>query len=239
MSLSIVLTCCNEVPMIFETYLMLSGLMKATCVDHEFIVVDDGSTAEVQKALVEFFRGYGIMVILSDRNEGRGAAVTKGIRAGTKEYVGFIDTDLEIPAHSLLVLHHIAVAFDADMVIAERVYRWNLHPGHLIRNLGSVILRFVSSTMLELNNLDTETGAKVFRRRAIIDVLDDVLSERWFWDTEIIAEALKRAQRVVEVPVVVTRRSDKTSTVRPLKDTCKYLMAMVEYRRRRRFNSLY
>lgn len=234
MSLSVVLTCYNEVPLIFDSYRKLSAHIEVSTTDHEFIIVDDGSTANVQRALKEYFCERNVKLILSELNEGRGAAVTKGIRAASKDYVGFIDTDLEIPPYSLLVLHHTAVALDADIVIAERVYKWDRHPRHLIRTAGSILLRFTASKMLDLENLDTETGAKVFRRRSITEVLDTVLSKRWFWDTEIIVEARKRSQRIVEVPIVVTRRSDKGSTVRPLRDAWKYFLSILAYKRRKR-----
>ena len=234
MSLSIVLTCYNEVPLIFETYRILSGLMRAAGIEHEFIVVDDGSAEAVQQELKEFFAESSTCLILSPRNEGRGAAVTKGIRAATKAYVGFTDTDLEIPAHALLVLHHTAVALQADMVIADRVYRADLSLRHLVRNLGSVALRRASWRALGLGHLDSESGAKVFDRRAVERILDHVSDPRWFWDTEIVAEAIKRSQRVVQVPIVVTRRRDKRSTVRPLRDALTYLRALRAYKRDRR-----
>ena len=55
MSLSVVLTCYHEVPLVFESYDVLSRLMGASGIEHEFIVVDDGSTSEVQNALREHF----------------------------------------------------------------------------------------------------------------------------------------------------------------------------------------
>jgi len=234
MSLSIILTCYNEVPLIFETYRVLSTLMQAAGIEHEFIVVDDGSTEAVQRELKEFFAESSAGLILSPRNEGRGAAVTKGIRAATKAYVGFTDTDLEIPAHALLVLHHTAVALQADMVIADRVYRADLSLRHLVRNLGSAALRRASWLTLGLDHLDSESGAKVFDRSAVGRILDHVSDPRWFWDTEIVAEAIKRSQRVVQVPVVVTRRRDKRSTVRPLRDALTYLRALHAYKKGRR-----
>jgi len=231
--LSIILTCYNEVPVIFESYLTLSALMKVAGINHEFIVVDDGSDAQVQKQLEEFFRGHPARVILSERNAGRGAAVMKGIRAATQDYVGFIDTDLEIPAHSLPVLLYATVDHDADMAIAGRVYPMTLRLRDMIRTLGSIFLKWVTSVMLDVGRLDTETGAKVFRRRAILHVLETVSSERWFWDTEIIAEAIKRSQRVIEVPIVVMRRTDKGSTVRPVRDGLRHLRSILAYRRGR------
>ena len=234
MSLSIVLTCYNEVPLIFETHRILSAMMEAARLEHEFIVVDDGSAGAVQGALAGFFAGSAVRLILSPRNEGRGAAVTKGIRAATKAYVGFTDTDLEIPAHALLVLYHTAVALRADMVIADRVYRADRHVRHLVRNLGSVALRWASWLALGLDRVDTESGAKVFDRAAVQAILPHVSDPRWFWDTEIVAEAIRRSQRVVQVSIVVTRRRDKPSTVRPVRDALTYLVALRAYRRSRR-----
>ena len=234
MSLSIVLTCYNEVPLIFETHRILSAMMRAAAIEHEFIIVDDGSAGTVQAALAEFFGESATRLILSPRNEGRGAAVTKGIGAATKDYVGFTDTDLEIPAHALLVLHHTALALRADMVIADRVYRADRHLRHLVRNLGSVILRRASWLALGLSRVDSESGAKVFNRSAIQAILPHVSDARWFWDTEIVAEAIGRSQRVVQVPIVVTRRRDKPSTVRPVRDALTYLRALHVYKRSRR-----
>jgi dolichyl-phosphate beta-glucosyltransferase len=234
MSLSIVLTCYNEVPLIFESYRALSSLMGTTNIEHEFIVVDDGSRMEVRKALADFFSDSPAKLILSEQNEGRGAAVTKGVRAATKDYVCFIDTDLEIPAHAVPVLYYTGSLLSAEMVLAERVYRWTLRPSHIFRNLGSIGLRVASSLMLGLGRLDTETGAKVFHRRAVLELLDNVVDTGWVWDTEIVAEALKRSQRVMQVPIVVTRRNDKGSSVHPFSDAWRYLKAVIAYQQRGR-----
>ena len=99
MGLSVVLTCFNEVPLIFDSHRQLARLLEGAELDHEFIIVDDGSRPQLRAALVEHSGGMAnVRVVLAPSNEGRGAAVTRGIRASRHEFVGFVDTDLEIPA---------------------------------------------------------------------------------------------------------------------------------------------
>ncbi|MBI1745370.1 MAG: glycosyltransferase family 2 protein [Acidobacteria bacterium] len=234
MSLSIILTCFNEVPIIFGSYTALTTMMQAARIDYEFIVVDDGSSEAVQRALQAFFPEGRVRLILSSQNEGRGAAVTKGIRTASKDYVCFIDSDLEIPAYTLLVLYYTATVFEpgADMVIADRCYRWNLNLRNLIRNFGSLVVRRITSWALDLGSLDTETGAKLFRRSAVLEFLGEVRDKRWFWDTEVVAEAIRHSQRVVQAPVVVTRRNDKRSSMRVVRDVVNFSRALYAYKRK-------
>ena len=232
MSLSIILTCYNEIPIIFESFEVLSAMMERTGIETEFIIVDDGSQPQVRKNLAAFFEGRNhVRLILSEHNEGRGAAVSKGIRAAGHPYVCFIDTDLEIPAHSIIALYFEALASGPDMVIAERIYRWQPGLRDSIRNISSRLYRRFSSAVLSLNNLDTETGCKLFRRDSILKILDGVVDKRWFWDTEVVAEALKDGQKIAEIPLVVIRRSDKTSSVHVIRDTLRYLKAIWAYRK--------
>jgi glycosyltransferase involved in cell wall biosynthesis len=233
MGLSVVLTCFNEVPLIFDAHRELTSLLTHAGVEHEFVIVDDGSHADTRAALVAHFRGMPATdVILSASNEGRGAAVTRGIRASRHTFVGFTDTDLEIPGTSLLSLYREALGTAADVVLADRALTWNGNAGNAIRNVGSLVVRYATSWRLSLGTLDTATGAKVFRRDAILPVLDRVTDPRWFWDTEIVAEAVKAGLRVAQVPSPVYRRPDKKTSVRLVRDTWLQFIAVEAYRRR-------
>jgi glycosyltransferase involved in cell wall biosynthesis len=233
MGLSIILTCYNETPIIFESYVVLAAMMRQTTIDVEFVIVDDGSQTEVCEELERYFQGRDdVVLILSEENEGRGGAVTKGLRAATRPYVCFIDTDLEIPAYSILALYFEATTSQADIVMAERVYRWRVSLHDWIRNWSSMAYRRFSSGVLSLRNLDTETGSKLFRRDSVLRILDRVLDRRWFWDTEIVAEAIRDGQRITQVPIVVMRRLDKASSVHVFRDTIRYVKAIYAYKKR-------
>lgn len=233
MSLSIILTCYNEVPVIFNSYQILATMMNRTNIDCEFIVIDDGSKPNTQRKLWQYFGDLDqVQLVLSKQNKGRGSAVSKGIRSSTCQYVCFIDTDLEIPSYSILALYNEAISSNSDVVIAERMYKWGINPRHNIRNLCSKAYRRFSSLVLSLENLDTETGSKLFRRTKIMPILERTLDQRWFWDTEIIAESLKDSQKIVQIPIPVVRCPNKSSSVHVLREIYRYLKAIHSYRKR-------
>lgn len=235
MSLSVILTCYNEVPAIFTSYERIVSFMEMTALDYEVIVVDDGSCSETRQRLKEYFGTRpGVKLILGEVNEGRGAAVTKGIKAGAFEYAGFIDTDLEIPEYSLLPLYFACKRSSAEVAIGWRVYRLGGNLNNWFRYFLSRGYFLLANFFLKLDFLDTETGIKIFKREAILPVLESVEAKRWFWDTEIIAESKKYGLSVIQEPVFVIRSKGKKSSVRFFKDTRAYLSAVYRYRRRQK-----
>jgi hypothetical protein len=78
---------------------------------------------------------------------------------------------------------------------------------------------------------DTETGYKFFRRETVLPLLDEIEDEGWFWDTEFMARAARRGLTVEEVPGAYIRREDKTSTVRGLRDSARYLAQLLRFRK--------
>lgn len=209
--------------------------MEMAALNYEVIIVDDGSSAETKQGLQEYFGTKPrVKLILGEVNEGRGAAVTKGIKAGACEYAGFIDTDLEIPEYSLLNLYYAGKMCSADIIIGRRVYQLGRRLNNWFRYFLSRGYFLLANLVLKLGFLDTETGIKIFKREAILPVLEAVQAKRWFWDTEIIAESKRQGLRIIQTPVLVVRSKGKKSSVRFLKDTRAYLTAVYRYRRRQK-----
>lgn len=230
MSLSIILTCYNETPLIFDSYEKIVSMMNLTGIQYEMIIVDDGSSHEVKKQLTDYFeKKTNTTLLLSCDNQGRGAAVSKGIKASTKEYVGFIDTDLEIPEYSILSLYYVISTNHLDMVLGKRIYLFTFNLNHWIRHISSRIYSLFANFVLNLKSLDTETGIKLFKKESIISILDSIQDKRWFWDTEVVTEGIKNNLKVSQSPVFVVRNNDKKSSVRLFRDTYRYLQSMYNY----------
>ena len=94
---------------------------------------------------------------------------------------------------------------------------------------GAEARRSFFSYGITTNVLDTETGIKIFDRSKVLTVLDVVEEKGWFWDTEVISRLLRSGFNVRQLPVRVVR-SNKTSSVRFLRDTAAYLKALARYR---------
>ena len=234
MSLSIVITCYNEVPVIFESYEKVVSIMDLSIIEYEIIIVDDGSSQKNCKLLSSYFeKKKNTTLILSDENQGRGFSVSKGIKNSSKEYVIFIDTDLEIPEYTIVPLYHNIIHNDSDIIIGKRIYKimWDAH--FWIRYVLSKSYFLFSNIVLQMGFLDTETGIKIFKKKKILPIIDKIKNKRWFWDTEIIAESLRHDLIVHQIPVFVFRRTDKKSSVKIFKDSFKYLVAIYNYIKRK------
>ena len=85
--------------------------------------------------------------------------------------------------------------------------------------------------MLQVHLRDTETGYKFFKRTKILPVLDQIIDQRWFWDTEIMARCYLQGFTIVEIPCLFVRRFDKRSAVHPLSVSVDYFIKLWRFRR--------
>lgn len=229
--MSIVLACLNEEGHLANSVEAIDRTMGQTRYTYELIFVDDGSrdrTREIIRGLCDgrADRRY----LFHEANTGRGGAVSDGLRAAKGELAGFIDVDLEV--HCRYIPAFLSeLQRGRDVVCGYRVYRIHVTPGNLVRHLVSVAYRGLTRMSLGLPLRDTEAGFKFFRRSAILPVLDRCVDQHWFWDTEIVARAVGKGLSVGEIPVVFTRRLDKQSTVRVVRDSWRHLKALVRFMR--------
>jgi hypothetical protein len=88
--------------------------------------------------------------------------------------------------------------------------------------------------LLQLPDVDTESGCKFFRIERLLPVIDTVENQRWFWDTELVARALHQGINVAEVPAPFVRNTDHPTTVRLWRDITEYLRELLRLRRQLR-----
>jgi hypothetical protein len=64
---------------------------------------------------------------------------------------------------------------------------------------------------------DHQCGFKAFRREPLLQLLDEVAANHWFWDTELLVRAHRRGYRIKEIPVLW--KSGRETKVRLLHDS--------------------
>ena len=232
--LSLVLACYNEAEHLRRSFAEIREMLERAGWPFEVLFVDDASrdgTREILKETVAAHPQLDLRVILHERNRGRGATVTDGFRAARGEIAGYLDVDLEVHCRYVPSLVQ-AIEDGADVATLRRIYALQLRS--LDRYFMSRGYSFLVRHLLDVPYRDTETGFKFFRRATVLPLLDEVEDAGWFWDTEVMVRAARRGLSVVEVPGAYLRREDKTSTVRGLRDSARYFLALLRFRRRLR-----
>jgi glycosyltransferase AglD len=232
--LSVVLACYNEAEHLLASFSEIRETLERAGRPFEVIFVDDVSRDGTRAILQEIVAAHphlDLRVLLHEANRGRGATVTDGFRAARGEIAGYLDVDLEVHSRYIPSLVQ-AIEKGADVATLRRIYA--LQVLSLDRYVMSRGYSFLVRLLLGVPLRDTETGFKFFRRATVLPLLDEIEDTGWFWDTEFMVRAVRRGLRVVEVPGAYIRREDKTSTVRGLRDSLRYFLALLRFRSRLR-----
>jgi glycosyltransferase involved in cell wall biosynthesis len=210
-------------------------------VSYELIVVSDGSVdGTAEEALAA---GHPeVRVLHYDRNVGKGYAVKLGLLAAKGEYVGFIDSDLDLhPAELPAFLE--AMERDAlDAAIGSK-----RHPSSRVdyptrRRVYSWLYQQLIRVLFDLDVRDTQVGIKLFRRALVDAVVPHMLVKRYAFDLELLAVANDSGfRRIGELPVRLDYRFsesglDLLAVAQALVDTAAifYRLRILQYYRRRR-----
>jgi len=192
--LSIVLPAYNEEENIVEAVRRATAVAERLCVDHEIVVVDDGSrdrTAHLVRDLAA--TDPRIRLVRHARNLGYGEALRTGFRTARLEYVFFTDADNQFDLNELE--DFLPWAATVDVVAGYRANRndpigrrlnagaWN----RLVRSLFDVPVR------------DINCAFKLFRR----DVFDeiDIESRGAMVNTELMVKLAHAGAEIIEFPV--------------------------------------
>ena len=226
---SLVLACYNESQIFADSVRRIIATLDQTDYTFEIIFVDDASTDKTRELIAKALRKYpryNLSVIKHLTNQGRGQTVVDGFLKAKGKYVGYIDIDLET-GEWYLPKFLSELDNGADLVNALRIYDFQLWAlPRWLASKGYVVLR---KLLLGLPFEDTEGGYKFFRRDKLLKFLKQAKHRGWFFDTEIMALAYKNKFKVLEIPVAFVRNLKKTSTVRLIPDSLKYLKDLIIY----------
>jgi len=165
-TLSIIVPVYNERYLVAESLSRLVNLRVAGVTAIEIVVIDDASTDGTREILESFARDHQGLIRLfrQERNQGKGAALRRGVAEATGDLMVFQDADLEYDPRDLGKLVAPFWTDGADVVYGSRFLAGERRRVLYFRHtLGNRFLTFLSNLLTDLNLSDVETCYKMFR----------------------------------------------------------------------------
>lgn len=167
----------------------------------EFVVVVNGSTDDTAGVVKRHAERYPqLRCVVEPRGIGKGGALILGFREARGALVGFVDADGSTPPEAFQDL--VDRIGDADVAVASRWCRGAVVSPRqpLLRRIASRVFNVLTRLFFGLRLTDTQCGAKLMRREALLPVLGNLGITRWAFDVDLLFQLKRSGFTIVEVP---------------------------------------
>jgi glycosyltransferase involved in cell wall biosynthesis len=164
----------------------------------EVVVVDDGSTDGCTDDIADLVASGAVQLYVQDPNQGKGAALRRGIAEANNDLLTVLDADLEYDPADFPALLQPILDGDAKVVYGARSYG-----GHAAYSfwfvLGNKMLAIWASFLFDAWLTDIETCLKVASTDTWREI--DLQSNGFGIEAELTGKLLAMKERIFEVPI--------------------------------------
>lgn len=179
---------------------VIHSLMACPCpVEREWIFVDDSSKDQSLSILKSLQPQYSYRIIEQKPNQGKGAAVIRGIKEAQGDLIMIQDADFEYDPYDIPSLLQPLLDDQADVVYGSRFKKSAFQVHRTYHYFVNRFLTVMSNLMSGIYLTDMETCYKIFRADLIQNM--NLRSERFGIEVELTAYVAKVRARIYELPI--------------------------------------
>lgn len=209
--LTVVLPAYNSARFIGPAVHRLVEYGAARGINMEVLVCDDGSTDGTAMAVPALPR---VAVLRASRNQGKGAAVRRGMLAARGDIRAFTDADLPYGVEPLDLARTYIGERGFHAVIGDRTLPGSEYEANQpVRSAVSALASFAFRTLVTGGIYDTQCGIKAFRGDVAEALFGLTRVDGFAFDVEVIYLLLKYRLDIKRIPVRLERNEESTVRV--------------------------
>ncbi|AKM82171.1 TPA: glycosyltransferase family 2 protein [Candidatus Berkelbacteria bacterium] len=195
--------------------------------DKEIIIVDDGSVDQTKQLINRYSLDSEIKICFQAKNQGKGAAIRKGLKISTGDIILIQDADMEYTVDDYPTILEPFIKENAKVVFGSR-FKGEITGMRWPNFVANKILTFTANLLYGTHISDEATAYKAFRSEVIKKI--PLKCQRFEFCPEVTAKVAKRGYEIVDVPIRYHGRSIKDGKKITWRDGMQAIWVLIKYR---------